>query len=153
MSHFPNNYMIIKLWKEGNSLRETGRRLRISKDTVRRALNRQGFDTSQGYFGTVIRENDTSQPRFDTSRNMSQGKGKGRGGVGGKLIFLTLALILIVYLIYMLYCHFEKKKRDRQASENPKEKKTFGFGGRSVEDLEESTGFEIPGEDLPEDPI
>lgn len=151
MSRYPNDYMIIKLWKEGNSLRETGRRLRISKDTVRRALNRHNFDTSPRSFDTVIRENDTSQRLSDTSENPSQGKGKGRGSVGGKLIFLTLALILIVCLIYVLIDSLQKRRRDRQESEKPKIKKTFGFEGKSVEDLQESTGFDLPGEEIPGD--
>jgi len=150
MFYYPNDYMIVKLWKEGNSLRETGKRLRLSKDTVKRALNRQGFDTSRLSFKTAIRENDTSQPLSDPSQNPSQGKGKGKGNVGGKLVFVTLALIFIGYLIYVLIDSLQKRRRDR---EKPEIKKTFGFGGRSVEELNESTGFDLPSEDLPSEEI
>jgi len=140
------DYMIIKLWKEGNSLRETGRRLGISKDTVQRALKCHGFETVRQQNETVRRENKTGDTSFETSQKV-------RGNVGVQLIFWTLLLILIGCLIYIIYCHFEKKRRDRQASENPKEKKTFGFEGKSVEDLQESTGFELPFEELPDNPF
>lgn len=135
MSHYPNDYMVTKIWKETFSLRETGRRLGISKDTVKRILNRQGFDTSQPRFDTVIRENDMSQPRFDTSQNPSQGKGKGRGSVGGKMVFLTLALIFIGCLFYIIYAYLEKRERDRKEVESQENEKTFGFEGKSVEEL------------------
>lgn len=148
---FANDYMIIKLWREGNSLRETGKRLRISKDTVKRALNRHNFDTSQPYFETVLRENDTRGTSFDTSEKVSQGEAKAGGSVGVKFIFLTLALILVAYLIYLFISYLKKRERDGQDLESEKIKKTFDFQGRSVEELQKSTGFDLPGEDIPGD--
>lgn len=152
MSAFPNVTQIVTLWKEGYSLREVGVKVGKGKDSVRNTLNKLGYDTKHPYVETVERQ---SVLTGETDRQTDKTDGKTQTGVkklslpGG---FVTiLGIILLVFIGWGLINWWRNRTRQTEIDSQPKIKKTFGFGNRSIEELDEARGFDLPGEDIPDE--
>lgn len=105
------------------------------------------------------------QVALGQERSKSRSRSKSSFGIGWKFIgygFLGLCLWLATLWVIdfltgsqrlnaLLSWVFPNMNFETQESPEPKIKKTFGYGGRSVEDLEDSTGYDLPGEDIPDE--